>query len=405
MFKKILIAFVIISSLSLYNLIFIPESIIKYFEFGVPLAMLLVVMVYGIYDKSFKFKHLFRPEVSLVFLAVVISMFAAYYFHKQKFIITAVTQRFIYFFIGYAFLHVLKPKPEELIRMIVYFGVIYIVFYFLQTFLYPTLLFRTRIASERETLRIFINGSAYLFLAYIICLALFLQTFHYRFFILCMFALIIFVLLGTRQVIAPAAIVSILMILLSRKIKTKFVTIILLLLMAIPIYYLFKDIFISMFEVSQKQVSNYSQDVRYRAAIFYLFEFFPNKLAYLIGNGVPSANSPYGLKVNSFQSVLGYYQADIGIIGDYAKFGILVVIAEISMFVRVMFFKLPEELRFIKYYILVLIMTIFISGGSFSYAENIMILCILLYIIDVSKFTESPESLKTADLDPITKES
>jgi hypothetical protein len=103
--------------------------------------------------------------------------------------------------------------------------------------------------------------------------------------------------------------------------------------------------------------------------------------------------------------VLGYYQADIGIIGDYAKFGILVVIAEISMFVRVMFFKLPEELRFIKYYILVLIMTIFISGGSFSYAENIMILCILLYIIDVSKFTESPESLKTADLDPITKES
>jgi hypothetical protein len=323
-------------------------------------------------------------------------MFAAFFFHKQKFEITAVTQRFIYFFIGYAFLHAIKPKPEELIRIIMYFGILYIILYFIQTALYPVKLFDARILRERGTLRIFIAGSGYLFLAYLIGLALFIKTFHYRYLVLCMFALIIFVLLGTRQVIAPAAIVSILMILFSKKVKTKFVTIILLLLITIPIYYLFRDIFTSMVEVTQKQISNYSQDVRYKAAIFYLFEFFPNKLAYLTGNGVPSSLSPYGHRVNAFQDMLGFYQSDIGIIGDYAKFGILAVIAQIAIFIRVLFFKLTEELKFIKYYFISLILAIFISGGSFSYAENILIMCILMYMIDVHQGQTSIESAETA---------
>jgi hypothetical protein len=280
--------------------------------------------------------------------------------------------------------------------MIMYFAIVYIILYLVQTVLYPVKLFNVGFLKERGTLRIFIPGSGYLYLAYLLGLALFIKTFHYRYLVLCLFALIIFVLLGTRQVIAPATVVSILMIVFSKKIKTKFVTIFLLLLMAIPLYYLFKDIFTAMVDVSQKQISNYSQDVRYKAAIFYLFEFFPNKLAYLTGNGVPSSLSPYGHRVNAFQDMLGYYQSDIGIIGDYAKFGILAVIAQIAIFVRVLFFRLPEELKFIKYYFITLIITIFISGGSFSYAENILIMCIVMYMIDVHQGKKSNESEETA---------
>jgi hypothetical protein len=51
--------------------------------------------------------------------------------------------------------------------------------------------------------------------------------------------------------------------------------------------------------------------------------------------------------------------------------------------------KLPEELKFIKYYFLSLILTILLSGGAFSYAENIFIICIMLYIIDVHKGSAS----------------
>jgi len=401
MFKKIIIAFVILASLSMYNLIFIPENIIKYLELGVPILMLLVIIIYKIYDKSFKFKHLFRFEMSLVFLAVIFSMFAAYFFHGQKFTITIVTQRFVYFFLVYALLHALKPRPEELMRMIVYLGIIYIIFYIVQTILYPFMLFNAGVLVERGTTRIFVPGSSYLFLAYLICLALFIQSFHYRYFILCIAAIIIFVLLGTRQVIAPAAIVSIIMVLLSKKVKSKFVTIILLLLITIPVYFLFKEIFVSMFELSEKQLSNYSQNVRYRAVLFYLFEFFPNKLSYLIGNGVPSAHSPYGIKVNAFADAFGYFQSDIGIVGDYAKFGLLIVIAEIYMSIRILTFKLPEGYQSIKYYFIALLLTIFLSDGPFSNAENITIICLLLYIIDVSRYNSSPTIPEEEPHEPI----
>jgi hypothetical protein len=389
MFKKILIAFVILASLSMYEPVFIPENIIKFLELGVPVFMLLLVILFYVYDKSFHFQHLFRFEMILILIAVMISMCAAFFFHHQKFTITAVTQRFIYFFFGYSFLHALKPKPEELTRMIVYFGIVYIVFYLLQMLLYPFMLFNIGVLVERGTTRIFVPGSGYLFLAYIICLGLFIKTFHYKYFFMCLASMIIFVLLGTRQVIAPAVIIAILMVLLSKKVKSRFVIIILSICIVIPLYFLFKDIFVSMFEVSQKQISNFNQDVRYRAVFFYLFEFFPNKLSYLTGNGVPSSLSPYGIKVNAFQKALGYFQSDIGIIGDYAKFGILIAIAEISLCIRVLTFKLSEGYQFIKYYFFALLITIFLSDGPFSTAENIFIICLLLYMIDVSRHNKS----------------
>jgi hypothetical protein len=382
MFKKIIIILVILSSLSLYTFIFIPAPVIKMLEFTVPLFMLFVIVFYKVYDNSDRFKAGFRFEMGLIFFAVVISMFGAYYFHKQSFAITAVTQRFIYFFIFYAFLHVLKPKPEDLIRIIVYFGVVYAIFYIIQTLIYPRLLFDAKIFRDRGTLRIFIPGSGFLFLAYLIGLSRFIKTYNTKHIFLCTLALIVFVLLGTRQVIAPATIVTILMILFSKKVTSKVLTIVLMLLIAVPAYFLFKDIFMGMFELSQKQISHYDQNIRYKAAFFYLFEFFPNKLSYIIGNGVPSSQSPYGIQINAFKDLFGYYQSDIGIIGDYSKFGLLLIIAQLSMYMRVMLRRLPQELDFIKYNFFVLILNIFISTGAFGYAESIIIICISLYLMD-----------------------
>jgi hypothetical protein len=192
------------------------------------------------------------------------------------------------------------------------------------------------------------------------------------------------VLLGTRQVIAPAALVLLLNILYIKRIRSKFLTLMLIGIMAVPVYYLFKDIFIALFEVTQKQTANVSGDVRVRAAIFYLTDFFPNRLAYIIGNGVPSERSSYGILVSSLNKALGYYQSDIGIIGDFTYFGIFLVIAQITLYVHVMRIRLPHVMDFVKYYFFVLIITIFISGGVFGYAESVVIICILLYLIDIS---------------------
>jgi hypothetical protein len=391
MFKYIVIIIIILSSLLFFNLVFIPLIVIKLMEFIVPVSMLFLLLIYEIYDTSSRFKHRFNFEIRLIFCAVVLSMFGAYYFHKQDFGITVMTQRFIYFLVLYSLLHVLKPKPEELIRIILYIGFIFAVLYLLQTLIYPAKLYNGIMILDRGTLRIFMRGSGFLFLTYLIGLSQFIKTYNVKYLFLCVLAIVIFVLLGTRQVIAPAAFVTILSVLLSKKVKSKAVTIILLIGISLPVYFMFQDIFMAMFNVSHKEATHFSSNDRYRAAIFFLFDFFPNKLSYIIGNGVPSDLSPYGIQVKSFNEVLGYYQSDIGIIGDYATFGILLVIAQISIYTRVLLMKLPGELDFIKYNFIVLFLTIFISDGAFSYSENIVIICILLYLID-SSFSFKPEN-------------
>jgi|WetSurSiteA1Bulk_404760.scaffolds.fasta_scaffold00747_5 hypothetical protein len=391
MFKKVVILIVILSSVSLYTLIIFPDRFINVLRLAVPVAMFFLFLVYRVYDNSYRFKPKFRIEVGLILFSVVLSMFGAYYFHKQDFAVTAVAQRFIYFIMFYPLLHVLKPKPEFLIKLIIILGIFYAVLYIIQILIYPTELVSAKIFVDRETLRISLPGSGFLMLAYLIGLSRLIKTNNLKYLLLCLLSLIVLALLGTRQVIAPAALVTILSVLFSKRVKSRPLIIVLIAIATIPVYFIFLDIFNAMFEVSKMQATNYQGDIRVKAATFFLLDFFPNTMSYIIGNGVPSALSPYGIRMNAYAKFLGYYQSDIGIIGDYTKFGILIVIAQISMYARVMSKRLPLELDFIKNNFLIALLTIFF-GSSFGYADYIVIICISLYLIDTASYFNPPDT-------------
>jgi hypothetical protein len=393
MFKKAILLFIILTSVSFYTLIFVPDGLIGLLRLAIPAGMLFMLLVYGVYDDSFRFRPRFRFEFILIYISVVLSMFGAYYFHKQGFAVTAVAQRFIYFVLFYPFLHILKPKPEFLIKVMVVLGIFYAFLYISQILVYPAKLVSSNLFMDRKTLRIGMPGSGFLMLAYFIGLSRLFKTNQFKYFLLCLLTFTVITLMGTRQVIAPVAIATVLSILFSKKVKSRVLIIILVAIAVIPVYFLFIDIFNAMFDVSQKQATNYKDDIRVKAATFFIFEFFPNKWSYIIGNGVPSALSPYGLKMNAFAKLLGYFQSDIGIIGDFSKFGILMVIAQISLYVRVMIMKIPVELDFLKYNFLIALLAI-VFGSSFGYADFIVIICISLYIIDTSSHFSTGE-LKT----------
>jgi hypothetical protein len=398
MLRKVIVVFIILSSLSLFRLIFIPSMIIKGLELLVPIFMLFLLLLYRIYDNSYRFKPKFRIEIILILCAVVLSMFGAYYFHRQSFAVTAMSQRYVYFFLFYPLLHALKPKLEDVAKIILYLSLFYAAMYLIQTAVYPLKLVDAPIFRDRGTLRVFMPGASYLFIAYLISLSILIRTYNLKYLLLCTLAIIIFALLGTRQLMGPVALVTILSVLLSRKVKSRALTIVLILIAMVPAYFLFMDIFGAMLEVSQKQVSNYNQDVRFKAAIFFLFEFFPNKLSYIIGNGVPSSNSAYGMQVNAFKDLFGYYQSDIGIIGDFTKFGIFLVIAQVSLYFRIIFMRLSSDFEFIKYYIIATAITMFL-GTAFGDAGNIVIICICLYLIDISSYY-NPTSTENLSVHP-----
>jgi hypothetical protein len=370
---------------SFFRLIFIPEIVIKALEFVVPAIILFFVILIKVYDKTPRFNKNFNTEIVLVLVAVFISMFGAYYFHKQNFGITFMAQRFIYFFIFYYLLHALKPHPDELIRMMIYTGIIYAVFYLIQTVVFPLVLTTGEVFMDRGTLRIFVPGTGFLVIAYFWSLSKFLQTYHMRYFAIIALAILIFILLGTRVVLASIALATLLNILLSKRITSKVMAGFLILLCIIPAYFLFVDIFNAMFSVSENQLSNMDQNIRVKAAVFFLFEFFPNKLSYIIGNGVPSSHSLYGIKINQYKEAFGFFQSDIGIIGDYTKFGILFVAVEIVVLIRLIFIRLPEKILFLRYNFIATFLTMFTGLGIFCIQDAIVLVCLTFYIIDVYK--------------------
>lgn len=395
MIKKLFVIFIILTSVSFFQFTFIPGDLSKYLEILVPSIMLLLIFVTLVYDDSVRFRKQFKIEFVFLLIGLVLSVMGAYYFHGQALKVTLITQRFVYFLLLYFLLHAIKPHPDFIIRLMIYFGLFYAIIYIIQAIIYPIPLTTADMFIDRGTVRIFMPGSAYLVVAYFIALSQYLRSFEVKYVLFCVLALLVFVLLGTRTVLASVVLVTIINIMLSRKISSKLVTTMLILTASVPIYFLFKDIFTAMVTTSQRQLSNINQDIRVRAAIFFLYEFFPNKLAYITGNGVPSNLSSYGMRIDEYKTVFGFYQSDIGIIGEFSKFGLIFIIAQLSIVIRAVFARMHAHVEFIRYTFMIIVLTIFTGPGLFSTADSATFICLLLYIMDVyrdKRFTEIHDS-------------
>jgi hypothetical protein len=199
--------------------------------------------------------------------------------------------------------------------------------------------------------------------------------------------IVILILLATRQVLAAIALVTIISVLMSRHHKSKLTVIILIILATIPFYYMFKEVFDEMINLSQKQQSSMQQSIRLLAARYFLFELNHNPLWILVDNGFPGPRSAYGVHLGRLSDELGYYQSDIGLIGDFSNFGILYLIGILSALIKLVSYKTNENYSFIRYSALMMLMTFFTGSGLGS--GIIIQLCFLFYIIDKDKQTSS----------------
>lgn len=309
-------------------------------------------------------------------------MFAAYGYHDQSFLKTAIAQRAIYFYFIYFLLHYMKMEGVFIIKLIVIFGLIYMAIYLIQYLVFPFQITYSRMFIDRGTLRIFLSGAGYLVIAYFIWLYFTFKAFRIRYIIFLLLAYGIFVLLGTRQIIASILLLTILYILQSRVVKSKLLIFTLIGLSVIPVFLLFQDIILAMLDVTVEQSKAVESNVRVRAAKYFLTEFYPSNFAYFTGNGI-HGNSMFGLNVIRIMEKYKFYQSDIGLIGEFTQFGALFVLGVIIILFRVLTVKLPEKLMFIKYNFLGIILTLVTGAGAFgSSGTNILINSMLLYLVD-----------------------
>jgi len=397
MFKRVLVLIIILASLGFFNFSFLGNDILKLIELGGIGLIFLIIVLQGIYSQGEGFKITFRWEVTFIIVSVFVSMFMAYSAHNQGLPTTLIAQRFMYFYFFYFALHLIKIPDYDLEKIMVYLAIIYVIFYMIQYAAYPRLIFNVRVLEERGTVRIFQVGLSYLILAYFYILNKSFNEFSIGKLALLLFFFSVFILMGTRQLLFSIFLLTMLNILLSKKVKSKILVVMIAGLAAVPIFLIFQDIFLNIINLSKEQSIGFEENIRILAGTFFLTEFFPNPVAYLTGNGADSSNSGYGVMIQMYKDVFGFYQSDVGIIGDFSRFGSIFLISVISILIRILGGKLSEELNYIKYFYVFVILTSFTGSGSFGDANSIVAVCITLYMIDVNQHNKAVNSEENSD--------
>lgn len=385
MFKRLLILIIILASIGFFNFNFLSKGILKLLELAGIGLIFSILVLQGIYGKDEGFKLTFKWEIIFIIVSVFVSMFMANSAHNQGILTTLIAQRFMYFYFLYFVLHLVKIPDYDFEKIIFYFAIVYSIFYVIQYIAYPRLIFSIRVMEDRGTVRIFMPGLSYLILAYFYVLNKSFNELSISRLALLLFFFSVFILMGTRQLIFTIVLLTMINILLSKKVTSKILVTLIAVIAAVPIFFMFQNIFLSMVNLSKEQSVDFEENIRIFAGTFFLTDFFPNPLSYITGNGADSSNSSYGVMIQMYKDVFGFFQSDVGIIGDFSRFGSIFLISVISILTRVLKGHLSEELYYIKYFYFFVILTSFTGAGLFGDANSIVTVCITLYIIDVFK--------------------
>jgi hypothetical protein len=383
--KVLIVLLIILTAISFFQLSALGE---QFFKIGELAGIFIIVFLWALtlfYDKSNSFKHNFNYPLILIFFGVFLSMFMASSGHDQDFYITAIAQRMMYFYLLYFLLHNLRIRQNSIEKIILGIAILYALLFMIQFIIYPKIIFETRIEQERGTLRIFLPGLSFLIISYFYSINKILLKHKFIFLIPALLFLVIFILLGTRQILFSVLFVTLLNIIFSGTFTSKFIITPLLVICIFTLYFMFQNVFDELLQVTKEQSTEWTDDPRVKAAQYFLDDFYPNRIAYITGNGAHSLNSPYGVQIESVKINKGLYQSDIGILGDFTKYGFFFILGVFLIFWKVFSKKLLPEFIFIRYFFLFIGLTLLVSGGEFTGASAIVAVVMLLYLVDISE--------------------
>lgn len=126
------------------------------------------------------------------------------------------------------------------------------------------------------------------------------------------------------------------------------------------------------------------ENIRVKAAFYFLNDFSPNGAAKVLGNGVPYSpgKSDYGDFVQLLTLTEGYYLSDIGIVSVIVIFGLLAFLGYIIIWIKAFLIRLPPQYSYLQYYQFYLLGTAFTSDTTYSqYAIITTVLVLYCYQI------------------------
>ncbi len=387
--SKLILTFAVFSYFDLFQFVFIPYSIRVISSILTAAILIVFILIRIIYMPDRHVRMNFSSIIILLIIGTIPAYFTAQYYHDQTIPISFYGNRMILFYLIYFFVHLYKIPVKFVLQLIVLTGLFVAGLFIVQYIMYPTKLLDIKAFVERGTIRMFVPGMICTIASYFYFLNQFFERHKISQMLLSLLCLSIFILQGTRSYIFTLILLTMLYMLFSKRIKAKFLIMIVVSVAVVTVFLLFQEIFTELTKVSNMQAGNIGQNVRVKAARFFLTDFMPGGWAYVFGNGSAAPGSPYWQKSLFYTIKYGYYITDIGIIGDYVKFGIVFTLAGFAMLGKSLFFKVSPEYNFLKYYIVSQCFTLLTGYGLLSGVDIIIVM--ILYVFDVDRFERLQE--------------
>jgi hypothetical protein len=398
--KKIVTVFIVVLSISFYNLFFVSGTIARVSGFLAALIVIALLVFHVIYytDVKTEMRLTFTFPMVLMLISPFLSMLIAKYYHGQSIGLSLYAQSPMYLYLFYFLLHRWKVDPGFLLKMIYFLGAIYVGIYFVQWTIYPAKILNTRIDFDRGTVRIFFDGAIYALYAYFLLLAKTItDEFKWKNLVLVLLTYsVIAILQGTRSALVITTASTGLFLLTGKYIKNRYLILTVSFVMAICAFFIFFDIFIGLYELSKEESGHVESNPRLLANKFFLGDFMPANIAYVLGNGADHGASIYGQRVMFYKKVYGYFQSDIGLVGTYSKYGITMVLGYIMILSKFTLFKLPKEMNVVRFMFIGAWLGIFAGSGAYTQPDGVVGYALLAYLIDAYMHKQNIENRELA---------
>ena len=391
-------------SLNYYFAMFLP-GIFKAFRFG----FLAVAVAAGV-ALSFKKGEGFIVPIQLLTLAMLLSVLVSFLTRGQSIPLgLLVTLPYLLWPIFFILMRIRVPI-EMIEKVVICFGLTYIVCYFIQFANPYNVMFNLGMVEDefresRGIIRIIFPGAGVMWLFTAMATTkLTSNTNQYKFFwfIILILGIILPFMQATRTYIVPTILIYCYhfsrTLSLSKKVVIGFV-------------FIFAAIFVSDFEIpvieglleqSEQQSDEGTKDIRYIAATYFLTEFSPSPINKILGNGMGHEQAEYGQLMKQLAQK-GLFIPDIGILGIYAYYGILPIIAWAMIGYKVYNYKIPERYLYLKYYFFYVYFSA-ITGSSFYHIHYLITTIFALYIFQTILYDKKRifmEKLRTLDKDQL----
>ncbi|MBS1662898.1 MAG: hypothetical protein JST68_17770 [Bacteroidetes bacterium] len=324
--------------------------------------------------------YLFRKQEGLaaiikwLFFFQMLAVLVSYYSWDQG--ILQGLQASIYLSL-WPFLLYLQAKRyplENIERIVLAYGVLYILLFTYQYFHSDTPFFGSddEFREERGVTRIMFDGGGTLFLSAFICVNKLTEKVRFKLLygLFVLAALTITVLQVTRQNIIVLLFFCVLHLL--RKVSLFKKVLVMGAVGAAIVLFLNSGSEISegLITSQEETVSAGENYSRVLSGSYFLNEFSPNWLSRIFGNGAPYKSSTdasaYGDAIYGLKESNSYYLSDVGIIGFYVMFGIFAVAAYLLLFVKGLRVDVPERYQYLKYYVWYILLTSLTSDGVYG---------------------------------------